>query len=235
MFQFRAFPSYAYFIQRTIPEYCSGGFPHSEISGSTDICSSPKLIAACHVLLRLLMPRHSPCALYSLTFRRCGLHILRCNASVSAHPFRHISSSRHKRLRWFVTRVRRGTALASFSTSSKRFWFSWIMQAIYRLLRKIVIAYPHLFRCSTIKISQTSFNSCWKTSLLPCFSSHSSLFSFQGAISSLAWNQIETYNLLSASIHLQFEIGGDSRDRTGDLLLARQALSQLSYIPIYLF
>ena len=67
MFQFRAFPSYAYFIQRTIPEYCSGGFPHSEISGSTDICSSPKLIAACHVLLRLLMPRHSPCALYSLT------------------------------------------------------------------------------------------------------------------------------------------------------------------------
>ena len=28
--------------------------------------------------------------------------------------------------------------------------------------------------------------------------------------------------------------GGDSRDRTGDLLLARQALSQLSYIPTYL-
>ena len=26
-------------------------------------------------------------------------------------------------------------------------------------------------------------------------------------------------------------LGGDSRDRTGDLLLARQALSQLSYIP----
>ena len=28
-------------------------------------------------------------------------------------------------------------------------------------------------------------------------------------------------------------VGGDSRDRTGDLLLARQALSQLSYIPYY--
>ena len=40
---------------------------------------------------------------------------------------------------------------------------------------------------------------------------------------------------MCASIHSQFEIGGDSRDRTGDLLLARQALSQLSYIPIYLF
>ena len=67
MFQFRAFPSYAYFIQRTIRRYCLRGFPHSEITGSTDICSSPMLIAACHVLRRLLMPRHSPCALISLT------------------------------------------------------------------------------------------------------------------------------------------------------------------------
>ena len=47
--------------------YCAAVLPHSEISGSTLICSSPKLIAACHVLHRLLMPRHSPCALLSLT------------------------------------------------------------------------------------------------------------------------------------------------------------------------
>ena len=32
------------------------------------ICSSPRLIAACHVLHRLLMPRHSPYALCSLNF-----------------------------------------------------------------------------------------------------------------------------------------------------------------------
>ena len=67
MFQFRRFPTYAYLIQRTLTEVCSAGFPHSEICGSMDICSSPQLIAACHVLLRLLMPRHSPCALISLT------------------------------------------------------------------------------------------------------------------------------------------------------------------------
>ena len=67
MFQFRAFPSYDYLIHRTILEYCSSVLPHSEISGSTLICSSPKLIAACHVLHRLLMPRHSPCALISFT------------------------------------------------------------------------------------------------------------------------------------------------------------------------
>ena len=65
MFQFRRFPSYTYLIQYRIP---CGGFPHSEISGSMLICSSPKLIAAYHVLHRLLMPRHSPCALISLTY-----------------------------------------------------------------------------------------------------------------------------------------------------------------------
>ena len=42
-------------------------FPHSDISGSMDICSSPKLFAAYHVLLRLLVPRYSPYALCSLT------------------------------------------------------------------------------------------------------------------------------------------------------------------------
>ena len=71
MFQFRRFPTYAYFIQRRLTEYCSAGFPHSEILGSKFMCNSPRLIAACHVLLRLLMPRHSPCALISLTsFKR---------------------------------------------------------------------------------------------------------------------------------------------------------------------
>ena len=45
----------------------SAEFPHSEISGSKDVCSSPKLIAAYHVFHRLPVPRHSPCALCSLT------------------------------------------------------------------------------------------------------------------------------------------------------------------------
>ena len=41
------------------------GFPHSDISGSWLICSSPKLFAAYHVFHRLLVPRHPPCALYA--------------------------------------------------------------------------------------------------------------------------------------------------------------------------
>jgi hypothetical protein len=43
------------------------GFPHSDIPGSKIVCVSPRLIAAYHVLHRLLVPRHPPCALSSLT------------------------------------------------------------------------------------------------------------------------------------------------------------------------
>ena len=39
------------------------GLPHSDIRGSMGICPSPRLFAACHVLLRLREPRHPPCAL----------------------------------------------------------------------------------------------------------------------------------------------------------------------------
>ena len=52
------------FIQRNPAE--RDGFPHSEIHGSTPVCGSPGLIAAYHVLHRLLTPRHSPLALSSL-------------------------------------------------------------------------------------------------------------------------------------------------------------------------
>ena len=59
-------PAYLW-IQYAVTEVLSAGFPHSDISGSMDICSSPKLFAAYHVFHRLLVPRHPPCALISLT------------------------------------------------------------------------------------------------------------------------------------------------------------------------
>ena len=60
-------PSVHLWIQCTVTEVSSAGFPHSDICGSMDICSSPQLFAAYHVFLRLLVPRHPPCALFSLT------------------------------------------------------------------------------------------------------------------------------------------------------------------------
>ena len=47
----------------------SSGFPHSEISGSKLTYSSPEHIGVSAVLLRLLVPRHPPCALSNLTFK----------------------------------------------------------------------------------------------------------------------------------------------------------------------
>ena len=61
-------PSVHLCIQCTVTGVLPAGFPHSDIHGSMDICSSPWLFAAYHVFLRLLVPRHPPCALICLTF-----------------------------------------------------------------------------------------------------------------------------------------------------------------------
>ena len=66
------FPGFArahLWIQWAVRRFYHRGFPHSEIPGSKPACGSPRLIAACHVLLRLLLPRHPPCALSSLTIK----------------------------------------------------------------------------------------------------------------------------------------------------------------------
>ena len=115
MLQFRRFPTCAYFVQRTLTEYCSAGFPHSEIPGSMPMCGSPRLIAACHVLLRLSMPRHSPCALISLT-------------SSKQSPFRSEHPAGHSSLHSLASPLPREPACAGLR--SDRFWFSSrIMQA----------------------------------------------------------------------------------------------------------
>jgi hypothetical protein len=120
------------------------GFPHSEICGSQPICGSPQLIAAYHVLHRLLTPRHPPYALSSLTeHSRCSMARLTRQPIFSCQ--RPLTSRR--------TSPTRSTAI--YSSRSGR--------ALARSTR-----------------------------------------------------------------HLP---GGDSRDRTGNLRLAKPALSQLSYIP----
>ena len=61
MFQF---PGYRFPTLRLGLRRMNGaGLPHSEISGSKPVCGSPELIAAYHVLHRLLVPSHPPSAL----------------------------------------------------------------------------------------------------------------------------------------------------------------------------
>jgi hypothetical protein len=82
-------------IQRAVTRVHLAGFPHSEILGSKPACGSPRLIAACHVLLRLLAPRHPPYALSSLiikltqsVFRLFQIrnHLRRFDSRSSIHP-----------------------------------------------------------------------------------------------------------------------------------------------------
>ena len=56
-------------IQRAVTGVYPAGFLHSDIPGSKPACGSPRLIAACHVLHRLLAPRHPPYALSSLIIK----------------------------------------------------------------------------------------------------------------------------------------------------------------------
>ena len=70
-------PFHTLWIGVWIHEVFSCGFPHSDICGSMDICSSPQLFAAYHVFHRLLVPRHPPCALSCLTFVLLHLIALR--------------------------------------------------------------------------------------------------------------------------------------------------------------
>ena len=58
MVHFPGFASPPYGFRRRFPMFASGGFPHSDISGSQPVSGSPKLFAAGHVLLRLFAPRH---------------------------------------------------------------------------------------------------------------------------------------------------------------------------------
>ena len=60
-------PPVCLWIQHTVTEGSSAGFPHSDIRGSWLMCSSPRLFAAYRVFLRLSVPRHPPCALSCLT------------------------------------------------------------------------------------------------------------------------------------------------------------------------
>ena len=170
MFQFRRFPSYAYFVQRRMTGYCPAGLPHSEIPGSMDICSSPKLIAACHVLLRLLMPRHSPCALSSLTCSsQSPLRFVSALAKTPPAPL--LLAFRRKRV--FGDR---GRELRSCSELSENSWFSL----------RIMQAYKDRNCMSPCILSNAvpqsiCFVVCLHTTPLCCLTCFVTLFSFQGA------------------------------------------------------
>ena len=95
------------------------GFPHSEIHGSRDMCSSPWLIAACHVLRRRPVPRHSPCALSNLTYSHT-LSCMRLWFFLSSNYPKHMFLRRSFRLAYLLS------VLVSTSTRLQDLNFSFV-------------------------------------------------------------------------------------------------------------
>ena len=97
------------------------GFPHSEICGSLAICASPQLIAAYHVLHRLLTPRHPPYALSSLTEHSDArwqyvLPVVRIQLSKIERPRAGVSDAR------IIVSIVRGVAARGRSLLTLHWW-----------------------------------------------------------------------------------------------------------------
>ena len=134
-------------------EISPGGLPHSGIPGLTFALNYPRLIAEFYALHRLLVPRHPPCALCSLT---------------------HLST---------------------------------LLNADGRRVAAIV-----------------SRKGLLRVFCLVTLKSLSSLFIFEGTYRGAG---LRTPYARPAALRTH----GDDQIRTGDPLLAKQVLSQLSYIP----
>src|SRR5271168_673557 len=88
MFQFPSLPLHALFYSgvstTALPVV---GFPIRKSRGQRLVSTSPELIAAAHVLLRLLAPRHPPCALILLIVKNSlitAMKFSRCTRKYSA-------------------------------------------------------------------------------------------------------------------------------------------------------
>ena len=159
------------------------GFPHSEIAGSKPVCGSPTLIAAYHVLHRLLAPRHSPYALSSLT-------IDMRTKTVMPDSFCVLSSGLNPSfgtLRVFCGRKK--LPFAGYSIVKERKTLGTVENVAARSTSRTCLA-------RSLRLRRATF----------------------------AW----LANRRSRPLAPRAKAGGEYRARTGDLLVANQALSQLS-------
>ena len=147
--------------------------PHSEISGSTGARTSPELIAACHVLHRLYMPRHSPDALTS-------------------------------RLRVHTTNDNTGEVLARYMM-----WMIYLSQIINNCEQHQPDRYRTALPRHRLKKPIHNVKERPNASYPLIIERNSFLHSWSNA-------------------HFRQGNGGAYRDRTDDLMLAKQPLSQLS-------
>ena len=81
-FTSRSLPPPLYFIRTYGARLSTSGLPHSDTRGSPDMCSSPRLFAACHVLLRL----SAPLGIHHRPSLRLTILLFRPQVQLSASP-----------------------------------------------------------------------------------------------------------------------------------------------------
>ncbi len=167
MFQFPSLASGTYVFSDGSRGFAAGGCPIRKSPGQSLLGGSPELIAACHVLHRLLTPGHPPCALVRLTTTQ-RMKEFRTAHSESVVKEREHEGSRPNPINPPSPFGRRGLPSVARSTA---------------LLRPSRCPRP------------------------------------------------DAPELRRASFALRAKDGGGERDRTDGLLVANQALSQLSYTP----
>jgi hypothetical protein len=201
----------------------AGGLPHSEIPGSTIARISPGLIAACHALHRLSVPRHPPDALNTLD---------------SAKPATHRGKSRRKR-----QIAREDTLPHKAENGGQRTDDRAPTRNPPRLSASVTLslhpvkehagnasriagkpAFPDRLPSSVFRPRRAAAPSRFRPEPSPApGGSHR----FEPPPRSLPRYSRE-YRCRAPQA---LACGGGERDRTDDLLLAKQALSQLSYTP----
>ena len=187
------------------------GFPHSDIRGSKVARTSPRLIAACHVLHRLHAPRHPPDALHSLYLsvrvRRADhpsptRHLRQDGSLVHAQPHAHARPGSGPLL------TERSLPVPAMSHARTCLVPSRCRSTNPRSVRNRA---PHATHAEPEPNTFHTARHPMPRSLVrpvPCSAS-----------------------ALSRQTPVPVGPGGASRDRTGDLMLAKHALSQLSYGP----
>ena len=184
----------------------AGGLPHSEIPGSPIARISPGLFAACHVLHRLSVPRHPPDALVS--------RLITASPSPAMPHHRRAQGQAPTAAQVCSRRTRRSrmkTLLRICPSASHR-----LNPGLSASVTSQLSPHPSINRAAVARggVAQSSPNVAHTPTC--------------GA-ACCTCRRRPPHGLPAAP--LGGAGGGGERSRTDDLLLAKQALSQLSYTP----
>jgi hypothetical protein len=239
----------AYVFSGVFPGFAREGFPIRRSPVITPVCGLPKLIAACHVLHRLSLPRHSPCALSSLTIEltpssrepnrfgpdRSQPTYFRLESGL-AHS--HAQSPRLLKTLFLLEHLPKPPTYSESLRDNSR--LNCLCSALYRVIHALILP-ACLAAAGTRDKSRMRFTQSISLSNIQAFSScgkarPEAVMKPAGPIylrlADLSPGRSHPQRM-AATGKQRMSSGGAERDRTADPLLAKQVLSQLSYSPTF--